>query len=103
MLLALLSARGGEDTRETVEVLDRGRCQEHPGPPLRFRRLRTTPRLGASMWSSALEGHRAIALWIDRSPNAASRQGWGHGTEKRSTLAAVPLGSIVPEAIGTSL
>src|SRR5919197_1891064 len=31
--LALLSTLGGEDTREAVEVLDRRRCQEHPGPP----------------------------------------------------------------------
>src|SRR5437763_13881620 len=45
VLLALLGTLGGEDTAKAVEVLDRGRCQEHPGPPLRFRRLRTTPRL----------------------------------------------------------
>src|SRR5690242_10881236 len=33
VLLALLSTPGGEDIGEAVEVLDRGRCQEHPGPP----------------------------------------------------------------------
>src|SRR5438270_13455325 len=33
VLLTLLSTFGREDTREAVEVLDRGRCQEHPGPP----------------------------------------------------------------------
>src|SRR5947209_7434099 len=33
VLPALLGTLGGEDTREAVEILDRGRRQEHPGPP----------------------------------------------------------------------
>src|SRR3954447_7128625 len=33
VLPALLGTLGGEDIREAIEVLDRGRRQEHPGPP----------------------------------------------------------------------
>src|SRR5437588_255996 len=32
VLLALRGTLGGEDTGKAVEVLDRGGCQEHPGP-----------------------------------------------------------------------
>src|SRR5947209_6490723 len=31
--VAVFATLGGEDTGKAVEVLDRGGCQEHPGPP----------------------------------------------------------------------
>src|SRR3569833_745399 len=40
---ALPSTPGGEDVREAVELLDRGRRQEHPDPSPSLRRLRATP------------------------------------------------------------
>src|SRR5437763_6934917 len=61
VLLALLGTLGGEDTREAVEVLDRGRCQEHPGPP--YVSGVSKRRRGWHEYAvGALDAHRAIAL-----------------------------------------
>src|SRR5664279_2538320 len=61
VLPALLGTRGGEHACEAVEILDRGRRQEHPGPPC-VAGVSERRRGWREYASGVLEVHRAIAL-----------------------------------------